>query len=229
MMKCLWVICQRCHARKKGNAGFFVWSHIQFSLHPRKYREVAAPNEVALPSVVIGCHSTSAPRCTTRCFFFARIGWKEGLEGPQGQIGHRPITFLAGAESLVLHFLLLSHGNSCKFLLAVGSRRKWFGMHHNKPARNITSAVLSVLNLKDAAFVKRGVRTITNHFLGFLSIATFSTLLWRDIKFLLPATVYAPLWPAAVNTKFKSQRAPFTSSNWSKKSLVQCFPAVFFC
>ena len=47
---------------------------------------------------------------------YAQIG-RVKLEGSLGQIGHRPISLLAGSQSqvLLLLFLPLSDGNSCKF------------------------------------------------------------------------------------------------------------------
>lgn len=131
----------------------------------------------------------------------ARIGWV-GLEGPRRQIGHRPITLLADAESLVLLllFLRLSHGNSCKFPLAAESKRKWFGMHHNKQEHNHHLLAISNSDSEDPAFLEGNLQNahnskvlnIPNIFLGVLSIASSWKAHYRVAN--LPTELGCQLW-----------------------------------
>lgn len=162
---------------KKGHIGCFVRDQIQFSHFLKKCTEVMClMKSLFLWFPPPPLHPAALQNVC------ARIGWS--WKGLVGQIGHRPITLLAGSESLVLLpllFLRLSHGNSFEFLLAAKSEGKWFEMYHNKHDYDHHRLCTLHSDFKDPAFQKGNVQdthnskvlNIPNNFWGLSSAITW--------------------------------------------------------
>lgn len=120
------------------------------------------------------------------------------------------------------------HVNSCWLLEADGNDLECITTNST-----VTSPVRFCLWPQRCRICEKG-STITNHSLGFLSVAAFSTLLWHDIKFLLPATVYVHtvfnrlLWiqSSSHRERLSVRQVEAVGNLWKKKKK---FGAVFSC